>query len=255
MTPWIAVAALAMTSAPAVQVEAPDPVPNVQEFTVDVYGRSVRVLCTAGVPEVVFLHDAGHAPDTWKNVLHHLPPDVAACAYDRRPLVSGTSGGTRDMGWFELLEELVGVHAALKPRSGYVLVAQGEAATYARLLAASRRAPVGGLVLLEPAHESLPRLIRAGLPEEDWRSWMLDRARPNADGIAPADLATRVRRARLPDIPVTVVTADRRPAEPDWDERFGRHVPAPGSGPNLAEDAPALVADEILRVLRIAEGR
>lgn len=128
-------------------------------------------------------------------------------------------------------------------------------------------------MLLEPAHESLPRLMRPGLPEDDWRRWMDARGRPNADGVAPAHLAARVHHARLPEIPVTVVTADHRPAEPDWDTRFldeaarraheelvrgrpfGRHVPAPGSGPNLAEDAPALVAEEILRVLRITEGR
>jgi hypothetical protein len=129
------------------------------------------------------------------------------------------------------------------------------------------------LVLLEPSHESLPRRSRPGLPEEVWRSWLLDRAGPNEDGVSPAALAVRARASRLPAIPVTVVTAGLRPAEPGWDSRFldeaargaheelvrgrrfGRHVPAPVSGPNLAEDAPALVADEILRVVRIADGR
>ncbi len=273
MSAWMVVATLAAAGAPAAQMQDPEPVPRVQELTVDVRGRSVRVLCTAGVPEVVLLHDAGQSPDAWEGVLDRLPAGVGACAFDRRSLVAGTSGEVRKLGWYELLEELVGVHGALAPRAGYVLVAQGEAATYARLMAASRRVQVGGLLLLEPTHESLPRLLRPGMPEDDWERWMVQRARPNADGIVPADLAARARRARIPEIPVTVVTADRRPAEPGWDTRFldeaarraheelvrgrpfGRHVPAPGSGPNVAEDAPALVADEILRVLRIAEGR
>ena len=272
MSALMVMAVLTAVGAQGAQVEPIRLQPRVEELRLDVGGRSVRALCTPGVPEVVLLHDAGGEPDAWQGVLERLPAGVGACAYDRHDLLADASGAVHERGWFELLEELVAAHRALAPRAGYVVVAQGEAAMYARLLAASRRAPVGGLVLLEPTHESLPRLIRPGLPEEDWLEWMGERAQPNEDGIPPVTLAARARGARLPGIPVTVVTAARRPAEPDWDVRFldeaarqaheelvrgrpfGRHVPAPGSGPDVAGDAPALVADEILRVLRIAEG-
>jgi hypothetical protein len=268
----MALAALTALGGPAAQVEGVQAQPQVEELLLDVGGRSVRALCTPGAPEVILLQDAGDGPEVWRAVLERLPAGVSACAYDRRDLLADASGTVRERGWFELLEELVAAHRALGPRAGYVVVAQGEAAMYARLLAASRRAPVGGLVLLEPTHESLPRLIRPGLPEEDWLAWMGARAGPNEDGIPPVTLAARARGARLPGIPVTVVTADLRPAGPGWDVRFldeaarraheeivrgrpfGRHVPAPGSGPDIARDAPSLVADEILRVLRIAEG-
>lgn len=69
---------------------------------------------------------------------------------------------------------------------------------------------------------------------------------------------------------MTVVTATLRPEGTGWVPRWlneaarrhqgslaeglrhGRHVPAPGSGPDLPREAPGLVADEVLRVLSLA---
>lgn len=271
MTGWAVLAVLAPLVAPA-QVVSPPQHALVEEVRLEVAGRSVRALCTGASPKVVLLHDAGQNADHWHRVLEWLAPGVSACAYDRVSLYGG-DGEPAERGWLELLEDLASVHAALDVESRYVLVGQGEGAMYARLLAASRRGTPSGLVLLEPSHEDLPRLMRPAMPHEDWERWMARRTAPNADGIRPLSLAARARRSRMPAMPVTVVTATIRPAREGWDVRFldeaarraheelvrgrpfGRHVPAPGSGPNVSSDAPALVADEIFRILRIVEGR
>lgn len=272
MTGWVVLAALAPIAAP-VQIAAPPQDALVEEVRLDVAGRSVRALCTGPSPKVVLLHDAGQDADDWHRVLEWLAPGVSACAYDRGSLYGG-DGEPAERGWLELLEDLASVHAALDVEPRYVLVGQGEGAMYARLLAASRRGNTpSGLVLLEPSHEDLPRLMRPAMPEEDWERWMARRTAPNADGVRPLSLDARARSSRIPAMPVTVVTATIRPAREGWDGRFvdeaarraheelvrgrpfGRHVPAPGSGPNVSSDAPALVADEIFRILRIVEGR
>lgn len=270
MTGWVILAALAPLGVPA-QVAPPPPEAQVEEVRLEMAGGTVRALCTGDVPKVVFLHDAGQTADDWRSVLEWLAPGVSACAYDRASL-AGSDGEPAERGWLELLEDLVSVHAALGVEQRYVLVGQGEGAMYARLLAASRRGTPGGLVLLEPTHEDLPRLMRPAMPEDDWERWMARRTAPNADGVRPLTLATRAGRSQVPEMPVTVVTATRRVGQDDWDVRFldeaarrahealvrgrpfGRHVPAPGSGPDVSSDAPALVADEIFRILRIVEG-
>lgn len=271
VTGWLLLAAMAPLGAPA-QVAPPPEDVLVEEVRLDVAGGSVRALCTGAAPQVVLLHDAGRSADDWRSVLEWLAPGVSACAYDRGGLPGG-DGEPAERGWLELLEDLLSVHAALDTHARYVLVGQGEGAMYARLLAASRRTTPGGLVLLEPTHEDLPRLMRPAMPHGDWETWMARRTSPNADGVRPLSLAARARTSRLPPMPVTVVTATTRVAQDDWDVRFldeaarraheelvrgrpfGRHVPAPGSGPNVSSDAPALVADEIFRILRIVEGR
>lgn len=271
MTGWALLAALAPLGV-LVQVAPPPAVAQVEEVRLEVAGRSVRAICTGDAPKVVLLHEAGGNANDWLRVLEWLAPGVSACAYDRTSLLGG-DGEPAARGWLELLEDLLSVHAALGVEDEYVLVGQGEGAMYARLLAASRRGTPGGLVLLEPTHEDLPRLMRPAMPDEDWESWMARRTTPNADGVQPLALAMRARSSRVPAMPLTVVTATQRVAEEDWDVRFldeaarraheelvrgrpfGRHVPAPGSGPNVSSDAPALVADEIFRILRIVEGR
>jgi pimeloyl-ACP methyl ester carboxylesterase len=270
VTGWALLAALAPLGAPA-QITPPAPVAQVEEVRLEVAGRSVRAMCTGEAPKVVLLHDAGRDADHWRRVLEWLAPGVSACAYDRGSLAGG-DGEPAERGWLELLEDLLSVHAALGVEEEYVLVGQGEGAMYARLLAASRRGTPGGLVLLEPTHEDLPRLMRPAMPHGDWETWMASRAAPNTDGVRPLSLAARARSARVPAMPVTVVTATRREAREGWDVRFldeaarraheelvrgrpfGRHVPAPGSGPDVSSEAPALVADEIFRILRIVEG-
>jgi pimeloyl-ACP methyl ester carboxylesterase len=141
---------------------------------------------------------------------------------------------------------------------------------YARLYAAGKPAEVSALVLVDPAHEDMPEEARHAMPQRAWEDWMARRSQPNADGVRESDLAKLARASRLPDIPVTVITARRRPDGEGWDERFlfeaarrvhatllegiprGRHVPASASGHDVHLDEPELVAREITRGVRLS---
>src|SRR5690606_33135015 len=201
---------------------------------------------------------------SWRPVLERLPSSIGACAYEWGTGVAEDEPESR--GWFELLDQLRAIHAALGFGPPYVLVGHGMGGLYARLYASDRRQDVGGLVLLEPAHEDLPALMLPAMPHTAWEAWMEERSRTNGHGVRESTLAERARRARLPDIPVTVVTATRRSVPEDWDARFvneaarqahesivrglsaGRHVPARTGGADIPRDEPSLVADEIARV-------
>jgi pimeloyl-ACP methyl ester carboxylesterase len=267
-------AAVFVAVAGAVQAPQPQPGPDtaVDELWVEVAGRSVRALCTPGTPKVIFLHEAGGDAEGWRRVLDHLGHGIGACAYDR-PAPAGEGSPPSARGWFELFEDLRATHEALGARNGYVVVGQGVGAMYARLFASARPGVVDGLLLVEPAHEDLPRLLRPAMSDADWTAWAARRAEPNPDGIREADLAERARRARAPRIPVTVITASDRPVPEGWNERFvdeaarqageslvrgrafGRHVPARAFAPDIAHGQPALVADEIERLLRLTRER
>ena len=258
---------------PAVASQSVTPAaqPAVDEVWVQVSGRSIRALCTSGEPTVLFIHDVGRSADAWSSVLRHLDGDVGACAYER-PAPGGEGGLPQPRGWFELLDELRMIHEALGARPGYVLVGEGMGAMYARLFAGSRPGAVAGLLLVEPAHEDLPELLKPAMPGDDWTRWMSRRAQPNTDGVREAGLAERARRLRLPRIPVTVVTGTTRPVPEGWNERFvgeaarqaheslvrgrthGRHVPARAPGPDVIREQPGLVAEELARIIRLAGG-
>lgn len=96
------------------------------------------------------------------------------------------------------------------------------------------------------------------------------RRRPNRDGVRLQALLERAESRPLPALPVTVVTATRRPDGEGWgarwlDEaarrhhaalasgvRLGRHLPAP-AGHDLPGEVPDLVAEEILRMVGLQE--
>lgn len=243
-------------------------VQRVEEVEVTVGGRTVRALCTPGPRQVLLLHGEVGGAGSWRAVLERSSGEFGACAYER-----GASGATEGLGgergWFELLDELRRVHVALGFESGYVLVGHGIGGLYARLYAVDRPRDVGGLVLVDPVHEDMPREARPGMPRAAWSRWMAERERPNADGVREADLARRARGTRLPDIPVTVITATEREVGNGlgWNERFlseaartvhasilrgvrtGRHLPATGSGHQVHVEAHELVAREISRMV------
>lgn len=246
--------------------------PDVRERVVHVDGAAIRALCTGSRPQVLLLHDEGSTAESWRPVLELLDGEVPACAYDRRG--SGASDPAPEhRGWYELMDELRRIHRALGADEGYVLVGHGVGGLYARLYAAGRPVDVGGLVLVDPTHEDMPRRARPGMPQEAWDDWMQRRRTPNSDGLVETRLAERARSARLPSLPVTVLTATRRREGDGWDARFlneaarqvhgsivqgipgGRHVPARGSGSAVHVDAPDLVASEISRVVEAGPGR
>ena len=239
---------------------------DVHELHVDVGGLSIRALCTEGRREVLLLHGDGASADTWRPVLERLDPSAGACAYDR-PGSGGSLPAPTERGWYELEDEMRRIHLALGFDEGYVLVGQGLAGLYARLFATNRPTDVAALLLLDPSHEDMPDRLRTGMPSAEWAEWMSERARPNDDGVREADVAERARGRRLPDMPVTVITASRRPDGDGWDARFvneaarqlhaailrgitaARHVPAEHSGPEVQVDQPWIVTQEIVRIL------
>lgn len=246
--------------------------PDLQETTVRVAGAEIRAVCTSNRPRVMLLHGEDSSAEAWRPVLERLDGRVGACAYDRRG--SGESEGAPEArGWYELLDELRRIHEALGAPPRYVLVGHSLGGLYARLYAADRPRDVAGLVLVEPAHEDMPRRARAGMPDDAWEAWMERRRRPNADGLVEAAVGERARRFRLPAIPVTVLTATRRRGGEGWEPRFlneaarqvhasilrgvdgARHVPAEGSGPAIHREDPALVAAEIVRMVGAVEAR
>lgn len=240
--------------------------PQVGEHEVRLAEGTVRALCTPGLRRVVLLRGESGGADAWRPVLERLDGAIGACAYDRVEPAPGRTG------WFALMDEMHRVHEALGLRSGYALVGQGLGGMYARLYAAGRPADVGALVLLDPAHEDWPEEARHAMPAAAWGEWMRRRSRTNADGVTEIELAKRARGARLPQIPVTVVTASRRPEGAGWDARFmsraarrvhasilegiahGRHIPASRSGHDVRADEPELVAREIGRAARTTNG-
>jgi pimeloyl-ACP methyl ester carboxylesterase len=252
---------------PAVGVGTAGADAAVREVFVTVNDARIRAFCVGRDPEVIILHGANTAAQSWRAVLTRLDGSVSTCVYDRRG--SGASDpAPAERGWYELLDELRRVHVALGARPGTVLVGQGLGGLYARLYALDRSADVGGLLLVDPDHERMLERIRHAIPPEAWQAREGERVRPNADGIVEGDLAERLRGRRLPDLPVTVLTATVRDGGPDWDMRFvneaahrlhaeilqgvplARHIPAARSGPEIHVRDPRLVADEIGRVVR-----
>jgi pimeloyl-ACP methyl ester carboxylesterase len=166
------------------------------------------------------------------------------------------------------MDELRRIHSALGFEKDYVLAAHSLGGLYARVFASDRPTDLSGLVLVDPAHEDMPDRVESWMPRSEWSAWMARRTLPNADGVTELAVAERARRSRLPDIPVTVITAAIRPDGGGWDARFvneaarqlhasilrgvtsGRHIPAERSGHDVQLDQPGLVADEILRVVR-----
>jgi len=238
---------------------------QIRPVEVEVGDRVVHALCTDGPRTVVLLQGESDDADSWRPVLERLGPGSGACAYER--LWAGAPGEGR--GWFELLDELHDVHQALGFQQGYVLVGYSMGGLYARLLAMDRPRDVGGLVLVDPAHEDMPEEARRGMPADAWSAWMARRLQPNADGVREIELARYARRGHLPDIPVTVITAMVRQDGDGFDARFmqeaarrvqasildgvrqARHVPANGSGHDVPSQAPDLVASEIARMVRL----
>lgn len=245
---------------------APQPA-AVHERWVEVDGARIRARCTSGPVEALLLHDRGSGADAWLPVLRRLEGRVGACAYDRRGH-GDSDAAPPARGWFELLDELVDVHDALTG-SRPVLVGHGVGGLYARLYAADRPDRTRALVLIEPETEGALEDMRRGMPDQEWRARAEARGRYNDDGVRLAGLLRRASSRRLPDIPVTVVTATRRPTGEGWVPRWineasrrhqgalaervrlGRHVPATGSGHDVPREAPDLVVEELLRVVRL----
>ena len=272
LLPLVAASSLTVALTPAAvaarRVPAPA-APQLVERTIELGGRSVRALCTSGSREAVLVQSPGDEVDVWRPVLERLEGEVGACAYER---ALPEADRLRGRGWFDLLEEMRRVHGLLGFQRSYTLVGHGSGGLYTRLYAAGRPMEVTAMVLVDPAHEDMPEEARHAMPPGAWEDWMRRRGQPNADGVRERDVAEHARTSRTRDIPVTVITARRRPDGAGWDERFlyeaarrvhasllegitrGRHVPASASGHDVHLDEPELVAREITRAVRLSRG-
>lgn len=256
--------AIALLAAVARVPAAGERPPQVQELILDIDDGPVRALCTEGSHRVLLLPGDRAGADEWRPVLSRLADRVGACAYDRG--TARTEGANEGRGWFELLDEIRRVQDALGLERGYTLVGKGTAGMYARLYAADRPLDVGGLVLIDPAHEDMPEEARLGMPQEAWSAWMARRRRPNADGVRETELSRHAREISLRDVPVTVLTPTRWPDGDGWEGRYlseaarrvhasilrgvrsGRHIPVAGTGDGVLVEQPDLVAREIERI-------
>ncbi|MFD7578617.1 alpha/beta fold hydrolase [Kitasatospora sp. NPDC059817] len=211
---------------------------GVRQGELDRGGRALRwVEAGRGGPPVVLLAGCGTSSLTWAPVLPELAAHSRVVAYDRAGL--GASDPDRVSG--PSLESPTGDLAALVEHLGAgpaVLVGHSWGGQLAQLLAWRRPELVAGLVLVDPAHEEFQPpairaaeavLLRVGLlraaltpaarraggtvaraeaaveAHRHQRLTVLDENRLTA--LAVSELRQRRAAARLPDVPVTVLSA------------------------------------------------
>jgi len=236
---------------------------------IDAGGTTLRLRCGGerrdGAPLVVLEAGAFNTSDTWRHVHGPIAGFARACAHDRPG--RGESGpapaGLDPRGYVTLLAAALRTAGEAPP---YVLVGHSMGGLVAQLYAVERPAEVAAVVLVDSSHPGqIPRL--AGLPRL---------APPPAPPPAPAPEAvpfvafTEALGPTPPRLAVPLAVLSRshwvKDGEGDdarawmarWHELQGelaamsadaRHVVAPGSGHYVQNDAPALVVDEVRRMV------
>lgn len=272
---------------------------GVRQGELDRDGRALRwVEAGRGGPPVVLLAGCGTSSLTWAPVLSELAAHSRVVAYDRAGL--GASDPARVSG--PSLESPTGDLAALVEHLGAgpaILVGHSWGGQLAQLLAWRHPELVAGLVLVDPAHEEFqPPAIRAAeavlLRVGLLRAAMTPAARRAGGAVARAEAAVEAHRhqrrtvldenrltvlavselrrrraaARLPDVPVTVLSAtDGLPGamRARWTvlqshvvagAAKGSHIVVRGAGHHVHADHPQAVAAAVLEVVEHArQGR
>jgi pimeloyl-ACP methyl ester carboxylesterase len=228
-----------------------------------VRGRELRrIEAGAGRPDVVLEAGRNDVAASWRPVMSLLAPRVHVVAYDRAGLGGSAPSGDPAVLARQLRDlESVIISTAAGP---CVLAGHSWGGILVQLLAWRRPGLVGGLVLVDPAHErmteALPgvarlavRLARAGRPDE----------LRGGDAAASAAVLRELRGAPqpFPDVPVVVLSATRgfpRRFRAHWtalqkdlaaSARHGRHTVIDDAGHGLHQDRPDAVADAILQVV------
>jgi pimeloyl-ACP methyl ester carboxylesterase len=160
-----------------------------------------------------------------------------------------------------MIDDLASVITGLGARS-CVLAGHSLGGILVQLLAFRQPDLVAGLVLVDPGHEEMERLLPLPI-QWGWRVMLT--VRPDElHGDAPVTLAA-VREMRaaarpFPDVPVVVLSAARgfpRQFRAGWTRLQaglaaaapqGRHVVVGGTGHNIPRDRPDVVSDTILSV-------
>jgi pimeloyl-ACP methyl ester carboxylesterase len=242
----------------------------VREADVDPGRRVVRrVEAGAGEPAVVLEAGAGNGAAAWRRVIPLLAPHVRVVAYDRAGI--GGSDPAPGLATIDrMIDDLASVITGLGARP-CVLAGHSLGGILVQLLAFRRPELVAGLVLVDPGHEEMERLLP--LPLQWGLRIMLTIHPDELHDDAPVTLAA-VREMRaaarpFPDVPVVVLSAASsfplpRRFRAGWTRLQaglaaaaprGRHVVVDGTGHNIPAHRPDVVAGTILAVAGAVENR
>lgn len=244
---------------------------------VDIGGHRLHLYCAGqGSPTVWLEAGLGNDVSHWSRVFEALAARQRTCAYDRAGL-GWSEAGPLPRSAAQVVDEALRLQAASGESPPYLLVGHSNGAAYVRLQAAARPADVAGLVLVDPsvshpdgcpqlpvgvrtvfgglvalAPTGLPRALlpvlfpleRSALPAEAREAHAAHRARTRAlralwseTGESCAMQAAAEAASWVPDAPVEVLIAERRPAQQAW-------VPAATQALATAAGAPLVtVAD------------
>ncbi|HEY6788452.1 MAG TPA: alpha/beta hydrolase [Trebonia sp.] len=219
-----------------------------------------RVEVGAGEPAVVLEAGLNNGAASWQRVMPLLAPHVRVVAYDR----AGLGGSAPAPGLVTIdrqVDDLASVITGLGA-GPCVLAGHSWGGVLVQLLAFRRPDLVAGLVLVDPGHEEIERLLPLPI-RWGWRIMLTvfpDELREDAPVTMAAWREMRAAARPLPDVPVVVLSAARgfpRRFRAGWTSLQaglagaapqGRHVVVDGTGHNIPKDRPGVVADTILAV-------
>jgi len=219
-----------------------------------------RVEAGAGEPAVVLEAGMNNGAKSWARVTPLLAPHLRVAAYDRAGIGgSAPAPGlvTIDRQLGDLASVIIGLAAG-----PCVLAGHSWGGVLVQLLAFRRPDLAAGLVLVDPGHEEMERLLP---PPVRWgwrvtRGVFPDELRADAPVTMAALRELRAAPTSFPDVPVVVLSAARgfpRRFRAGWTRLQaelaaaaprGRHVVVAGTGHNIPRDRPDAVADTILAV-------
>jgi pimeloyl-ACP methyl ester carboxylesterase len=120
---------------------------------VDLGGQHLHIACLgSGTPAVLFENGLGDVSVIWALVQPRVAQLTTACAYDRGGY-AWSDPGTEPRSFAQLNLELATAAARAGLRPPYILVGQSYGGAVVRRFAEDRSAEVGGLVLVDAAHE------------------------------------------------------------------------------------------------------
>ena len=235
-------------------------------------GKQLSLSCRGtGSPVVVFESGLGVYSGTWLQVQQRVAKTTRACVYDRLGLGASSPAPAGETS-ADHVAELESLLARAKLPPPYVLVGASFGGLDAQLFAFGHPDEVAGLVLVDSLHPDFDRRIEQLLPAKVAKTRRAELGL-NQEHIAFAQILAserEVAQARVPlEVPLSVIrhgvpfsTAPGWPSarvERLWLELQtgltgltsppGRLVLAARSGHRIAEQQPALVAAEIVRIV------